>query len=65
MASQKETLLSLLKRNSKGVTTPEAQRKGVNEPRKRVYDLREEGYRVYTNTRKTKTGKTEVYYRLG
>lgn len=64
MASQKDTLLKLLKKNRKGVTTAQAQRRGVNEPRKRVYDLRVEGYRVYTDVRKVR-GETETYYRLG
>jgi hypothetical protein len=55
--SQTKKLYTLLeKKGAKGVTVREAQKRGINEPRKRVYDLRQEGEIIDTVT--TRKGDT-------
>lgn len=66
MLTQKKTLLKkLVRRYSSGVTSKQAREWGINQPRKRVYDLRQEGVDIVTYGRySSKTGKLEWFYHL-
>ena len=64
----KERMLKFLSKDSKYNTFTTAQARsmfGVTNIAARINELREEGYPIYTNTRKLSDGRTISFYRLG
>lgn len=63
MAKKMTQLEKLLKYMGTGkqVTTADAVRRGVQNLSARIYEPRDMGYRVYTNSRKIKGEKTTCY----
>lgn len=65
MAKKTTQISKLVKRLSTGVnlTKAEAKRIGINTDRlsRMVYDLRQEGHTIYTNTVNTRNGKVTAY----
>lgn len=66
--SAKEKMLNALTKSKGYNTFTVAQaraRFGVKNVAARINELREEGYAIYTNTRKLSDGRTVSFYRLG
>ena len=61
--SQKEAIIDFLGQGHE-LSLDEARLAGVADPARVVYSLRCEGYRIYTNPRKTKDGRKVMCYRL-
>lgn len=66
--SAKEKMLNALTKSQGYNTFTVAQaraRFGIKNVAARINELREEGYAIYTNTRKLSDGRTVSFYRLG
>jgi len=66
--SAKEKMLAVLSKTTGYNTFTAAQarsRFGIRNVAARINELREEGYAIYTNTRKLADGRTISFYRLG
>lgn len=63
--TQKQKLLNLLQERYDGVTSTQAQKRGINRVSSRLHELRQDGYNIYTNYRTDKKLGRKVYsYRL-
>jgi hypothetical protein len=63
--TQIEKLLGLLLRRYGGVTSEQAAKYGISRVPARVYELRNAGYRIWTNYKTNKrNGKKEHFFRL-
>ena len=66
-STQKLRLFQLLLRFRKGVTAKQAEARGVSRVPARIFDLRNEGFCIYTNysgKRRNEYGQKEAVYRL-
>jgi len=61
----KEKMLSALKSNETFTVRQARSRFGIKNVAARIYDLRQEGYCIYSNEKTLSTGKKATVYRLG
>jgi uncharacterized coiled-coil DUF342 family protein len=64
--SQSDRVLSVLTRKTRNtLTASQAQRDlGIKNLRARIFDLRNDGYEISTEARKTRNGSVEFYYTM-